>query len=234
MEEPKILFAKIKDSAIIPSKELEDAGYDIYACWEGTSKKDRVISPHTTKLIPTGIACALPSDYYFQVEERGSTGSKGIKKSAGVVDSGYRGEIFIALTNTNDRHIIFDNKERYLEEALIELLKWQQVDVDNIKEQDRQDMENFLKQQSPTVYDSLPDETKETLIKRTFLDLRDPKQEENLRKNINRAIFYPPDKAIAQLVLHKVYNLEVKEIPYEILKEIPSKRGTNNLGSSGK
>ena len=57
-------------------------------------------------MIPSGIACALNKKYYLQLEERGSTGSKGIKRSAGVVDSGYRGEIFIALTNTNTKPII--------------------------------------------------------------------------------------------------------------------------------
>ena len=29
-----------------------------------------------------------------------------MKKSAGVIDSGYRGEIFIAVTNTNDHDIV--------------------------------------------------------------------------------------------------------------------------------
>lgn len=36
------------------------------------------------------------------MQERGSTGSIGMKYGAGVIDSGYRGEIFIAITNTNE------------------------------------------------------------------------------------------------------------------------------------
>ena len=127
-KELEIIFAKVKENAIIPSKEEENAGFDIYACWDGVEKKDKIIKPHTTKLIPTGIACALPIDYYFQVEERGSTGSKGIKKSAGVVDSGYRGEIFVAISNVNDKYLIFGDKDTYLQEALNELKKWQSVD----------------------------------------------------------------------------------------------------------
>ena len=35
------------------------------------------------------------------IKERGSTGSKGIGQRCGVIDSGYRGEWFIALTNHN-------------------------------------------------------------------------------------------------------------------------------------
>ena len=99
----EILWAKTKENAIIPTKSKENAGYDIYPCFD----EDYImINPLETKLIPTGIAVAIPTDYYFQIEERGSTGSRGIKKSAGVIDSGYRNEIFVAITNCNNKPLI--------------------------------------------------------------------------------------------------------------------------------
>lgn len=114
--ENKIYFAKLKSSAIIPSKEKENAGYDFYACFEEDFME---IKSHETKLVPTGIAWASPPCYYLQIEERSSTGSKGIKKSAGVVDSGYRGEIFIAITNSTNNNLFISKlsddllKEKY-------------------------------------------------------------------------------------------------------------------------
>ena len=233
-KELEIIFAKVKENAIIPSKEDENAGFDIYACWDGVEKKDKIIKPHTTKLIPTGIACALPINYYFQVEERGSTGSKGIKKSAGVVDSGYRGEIFVAISNVNDRYLIFVDKDTYLQDALDELKKWQSVDVNNLTEQDKLYMEKFLKDQYQDSYDNLTDEEKEMVIRNIYQEIKSPDNDETLIKNISNAIFYPETKAIAQLVLHKVDNLPVREISFEELKQIPSKRGNGILGSSGK
>ena len=233
-KELEIIFAKVKENAIIPSKEEENAGFDIYACWDGVEKKDKIIKPHTTKLIPTGIACALPIDYYFQVEERGSTGSKGIKKSAGVVDSGYRGEIFVAISNVNDKYLIFGDKDTYLQEALNELKKWQSVDISNLTEQDKIDVEKILRDQYPDTYDTLTDKEKETVIKNVYQEIKSSNNDEALINNITNAIFYPETKAIAQLVLHKVDNLPVKEISYEELKQIPSKRGNGILGSSGK
>lgn len=110
---PKIKFAKVNPNATIPTKDRENAGYDIYACFEDDFI---VINPCTTNLIPTGIASCVSESYYLQVEERGSTGSKGIKKSAGIIDSGYRGEIFIALTNCNNKAVIIaknPNKSDY-------------------------------------------------------------------------------------------------------------------------
>ena len=167
---PTIKFAKVKESAVIPTKERENAGFDIYACWEGISKSDKIFKPHQTKNIPTGVACALPIDYYFQIEERGSTGSKGIKRSAGVVDSGFRGEIFVSITNANDRYLIFGDKESYLDEALEELKKWQNVDVDNLTDLDISDMTNFLVKQYGKDFEELSDAEKMDVIKNTYKD----------------------------------------------------------------
>ena len=101
-----VYFAKRNEKAIIPSKKDEDAGYDIYACFD----EDYIeVGPFETKLIPTGISWACIPEFYMQIEERSSTGSKGIKRSAGIVDSGYRGEIKVAITNVNNKPLIFSN-----------------------------------------------------------------------------------------------------------------------------
>ena len=169
LKENDLIFAKVKQEAIIPTREEGNAGYDIYACFEDDYIE---IKPHETKLIPTGIATALDSSKYIQVEERGSTGSKGIKKSAGVIDSSYRGEIFIAITNANDRYLF----------------------ITKLNEQ--------------------------TMKEKTYFNTGD--------------ILYPYTKAIAQLVVHEVPDMNVVEMSYEKLKNIPSARGDGKLGSSGK
>ncbi len=102
----KVYFAKMKADAILPSKKDEDAGYDFYACFE---EPFIMLEPLETKLIPTGLAWACSPEFYLQIEERSSTGIKGIKRSAGIIDSGYRGEIKIAITNANDFPVVFTN-----------------------------------------------------------------------------------------------------------------------------
>ena len=101
-----VKFAKVRPDAKIPSKRDEDMGFDIYACFD---EDYIVIEPHETKLIPTGIASACSSDYGFLVFERGSTGSKGIARRCGVIDSGYRNEWFAVLTNTTNK-VMFISK----------------------------------------------------------------------------------------------------------------------------
>lgn len=190
-----LVFAKVKPTAIIPTKEDENAGYDIYACFD---EDYMVIPAHSTKLIPTGIASAVSDKYYLQVHERGSTGSKGMKYSAGVIDSSYRGEIFIALSNINPSDIIISKLDK---------------------------KELFDKYGEPYELDE------DVRIIRYGVDEFDYTIED---EPYYGCVIYPYSKAIAQLIVHEVPTMNVKEITYEELKAIPSKRGTGALGSSGK
>lgn len=94
-----IKFAKVRPDATIPSKRVEDAGFDIFPCFD----EDWIeIPPFESRLVPTGIASALTEDWAFVFRERGSTGVKNIKVSAGVIDSGFNGPWFVCIYNGNN------------------------------------------------------------------------------------------------------------------------------------
>ena len=44
----KLYWAKVKPDAKVPQKRYEDAGYDLYPCFE---EDYMVIEPHETKLV---------------------------------------------------------------------------------------------------------------------------------------------------------------------------------------
>lgn len=98
-----VKFVKCHPDAKIPSKRKEDAGYDVYACFED---KFLIIQPHETAVIPTGLRSSFSSDYVAILKERGSTGIRGIGQRAGVVDSGYRDIWMIPITNHNDKPLL--------------------------------------------------------------------------------------------------------------------------------
>lgn len=98
-----IKFAKTKPTASVPSKEAENMGFDLYACFD---EDYIIINPNEIVLVPTGIATAFDKEYGLVIKERGSTGIKGMSVRAGVIDSGYRGEIFVTINNTNNKSII--------------------------------------------------------------------------------------------------------------------------------
>lgn len=88
-----------KDGVEVPSKSEEDLGYDIRAHFE---EDELLFQPFETKLVPTGVYAAMPNKHWGLIaKEKGSTGALGIRCGAGVIDSGYRDEIFIAITNDN-------------------------------------------------------------------------------------------------------------------------------------
>lgn len=123
----ELYFAKIRETAIIPTKKQEDAGYDLYANFE---EENFVIEPQKTRAVPTGIATAFSSRFYVQVEERSSMAKNGIKKSGGVIDSGYRGEYFIMLYNTNDKlFVISKNIDALPEEFSVSGKTYSKKDV---------------------------------------------------------------------------------------------------------
>ena len=95
----EIWFAKLKESAVIPTKRKEDAGYDIYPAFD---EETIIIPPHNTYMIKTGIMSAFSDEYAVILKERGSTGTKGIGQRCGVIDSGYRGEWLVPITNHNN------------------------------------------------------------------------------------------------------------------------------------
>lgn len=168
----KIYFSKVKSNAIIPSKRGEDGCYDIYACLEEDGYI--VINPDTIYLVPTGIASSCSSKYRFELRERGSSGTKGLSRRAGQIDSGYRNEWFFPINNTVDKPIVIIREN--------DINKWVQ---------------------DHRVYES-------------------------------DYIFYPYEKAIGQIALEFVPEVEVQEIPYDELLNIKSERGLGKLGSSDK
>lgn len=113
----EVFFSKTNPNAIIPSKRTEDAGMDIYIC---SDEENIVIKPNETKLLPTGIASACSKGYYFQLFERGSTGTKGIGQRCGVIDSGYRNSWFVPITNHNDKPLLITKETN---ETTLESLK---------------------------------------------------------------------------------------------------------------
>jgi len=125
---PEVFFAKVHPDAIVPTKRDEDAGFDLYACLEereiakfdgeiGMEKGHAIYCPaNKTTLVPTGLAFALPKTHYLNAKhERGSTGKISLSVLAGVIDSGYRGEVFIAITPLHKDVVITSQVEKTLE-----------------------------------------------------------------------------------------------------------------------
>jgi dUTP pyrophosphatase len=85
----------------IPAYNGESAGLDLY-----NTAPTFFIRPTTESsqkvLIPTGIKVHIPKGYVGLIQERGSITKTPLKVRAGVIDTGYTGEIFINCVNVSN------------------------------------------------------------------------------------------------------------------------------------
>lgn len=103
MSKDTIMFAKLYDDVCVPTKRDEDGCFDIYPHFDS---EHMYFAPHETRMVPTGLISAFDQSYQVFLKERGSTGTKGIGQRSGVIDSGYRGEWLIPITNHNDKPLL--------------------------------------------------------------------------------------------------------------------------------
>ena len=90
------LPVKITDAAaVLPSRSSASAaGLDLYSC------EDVLLSPGRVITVRTGISIEIPAGCAGLVWPRSGMAAKhGIDTMAGVIDSDYRGEVKVVLTN---------------------------------------------------------------------------------------------------------------------------------------
>ncbi|MGH2567096.1 MAG: dUTP diphosphatase [Bacteroidota bacterium] len=102
LEHVAVKISRVRPSATdvpLPHYATEgSAGMDVCAAVEG----DLEIAPGETSLVPSGFSLELPLGYEAQVRPRSGLAVKyniGILNSPGTIDSDYRGEVKIVVTN---------------------------------------------------------------------------------------------------------------------------------------
>jgi deoxyuridine 5''-triphosphate nucleotidohydrolase (dut) len=104
--------SKIKPNAVVPARATQgSAGYDLSACLAEPLR----LPGGERVLVPTGIAVALPENAVGLVFGRSGLATKhGISPSnaVGVIDSDYRGEIFVPLSNHSPKDYQIEPGER--------------------------------------------------------------------------------------------------------------------------
>ena len=94
-------MVRLSQFAVLPAYAHDnDAGMDICA------SEDVLIMPGETRLVPTGLAAAIPEGYEAQIRPRSGISLKTmlrIPNSPGTIDAGYRDEICIIMHNASFR-----------------------------------------------------------------------------------------------------------------------------------
>ena len=94
-----------KDAKIPKSQTEGSACMDLHAIIEDRFGNNYMYLPSgDTKIIKTGLAVEVPEGYELQIRPRSGLASQGVvvSNSPGTIDSDYRGEIGVILTNNSD------------------------------------------------------------------------------------------------------------------------------------
>lgn len=106
----------------------QSAGLDLYAA----ITEDITLQPGDIKLVPSGIAIALPQGYEAQVRSRSGLSLKNgviVLNAPGTIDADYRGEIMGIMTNLGKEPFLVTRGLRFAQLVIAqhERVDWNQV-----------------------------------------------------------------------------------------------------------
>lgn len=129
---------KLKGNAKLPTRGTAgSAGMDLYACIDDSV----TINPGDLKVIPTGIAIALPDNscvaYLYARSGLGVKHGICLSNGVGVVDSDYRGEICVGLCNVSGVPYTISPGERVAQMVISPVIIPNLVETDVLDETER-------------------------------------------------------------------------------------------------
>lgn len=105
---------RLYPNAKVPMRQTtQAAGYDIHSVVEGSLK------PGEKALVKTGIAIEIPDGYVGILKGRSSLEAKSVNLTGGVIDSDYRNEIKVILTNLGTDTFDIGDGERIAQMIII-------------------------------------------------------------------------------------------------------------------
>jgi len=128
---------QLMDGASLPEyQSTGSAGADLCALLQ----EPVVLSPGKTILVPTGIFLEIPDGYEAQIRPRSGLALKhGITllNSPGTIDSDYRGEIKIIMTNFGNENFIIENGMRIGQMIFARVYRGNFIKVEKLNETER-------------------------------------------------------------------------------------------------
>lgn len=109
---------------------------DIYAAVE----TDTIIPPGETALIPAGFSIELPPGFEGQVRPRSGLAIKhgiGILNAPGTIDSDYRGEVKVILSNFGKNPFTIRRGDRIAQLVIASFSRVEWVEVERLESTDR-------------------------------------------------------------------------------------------------
>lgn len=131
----ELKIKKLSEDAVIPKYNLAgDAGFDL------SSVADYVVLPGTTVLVKTGLAFEIPANKVILICPRSGISLKTnlrVANAPGVIDSNFRGEVCIIITNIGHQPHFIKKGDRLAQGLLQSVDTAEFIVVEELGESDR-------------------------------------------------------------------------------------------------
>lgn len=114
----------------------ESAGMDLMA----NISESITLAPGERKLVPTGLAIALPSGYEAQIRPRSGLALKNgitVLNTPGTIDADYRGEIMVILINLSNQDFTIERGMRIAQMIIAPFIQAQMTLVESLDSTER-------------------------------------------------------------------------------------------------
>lgn len=98
------------------------------------------VSPHSQKIVRTGIAFSVPEEFELRISPRSGQSANeqiSIRNSPGIIDSDYRGELMVIFVNNKDTIHIITKDQRICQVKLSRAYRAYFEEVDELDKTDR-------------------------------------------------------------------------------------------------
>ena len=123
---------RIHSDAKLPLYQHQgDAGLDLF------SSIDDVLAPGEVKPVPTGVKVAVPEGFVGLVWDKSGISLKGVHRLAGVIDSGYRGEVRVVQVNLGKEPFVIEKGMKIAQLLIQSVTRIDVVEVEELEETSR-------------------------------------------------------------------------------------------------
>ena len=108
-----------------------DAGLDLF------SSVDFVLAAGQVEAVPTGIKVAVPEGYAGLIWDKSGVSLRGVHRLAGVIDSGYRGEVKVVMVNLGGEPFIIEKGMKIAQMLVQPVENVDVIEVEDLEETSR-------------------------------------------------------------------------------------------------
>ena len=129
----EVLIKRLSKKIALPKYSTEgSSGLDLAA----NIDEQIEIPPGKTKIIPTGLAVAIPKNFEIQIRPRSGLAAKNqisVLNTPGTVDADYRGELKVILINLSDKVFVVEKGLRIAQMVLCPVVKAKFKEVEELE-----------------------------------------------------------------------------------------------------